>query len=207
MKHTSTVVRLLFLALFVFVLAAGKTMLWLLLFATSFLAALIFGRVYCGYACPMNTLMIPAEWICKKLKIRPQQTPKWLQSGVISWIALAASVAAVFITKRFLRVELPILPIWLLIAIIVTLLYGPAAFHNLMCPFGALQKVAGRFARFSKRVDKAACIGCKLCEKACPPNAITVMAEDGKAVINTTFCHQCTNCRQICPKDAIRYCK
>lgn len=207
MKHITTIIRLLFLALFVFFLAIGKPMLWLGLFAISLLAALIFGRIYCGYACPMNTLMISAEWISKKLKIQTRKAPKWLRSGYFSWISLIVSIAALLLLKRFLHIDLPILPIWLAIAIIITLVYGPAVFHNLICPFGALQRLFGRYARLSKRVDKTACIGCKLCEKACPSDSITVVDDEKKAVIKTALCHQCTNCQQACPKDAIHYSK
>jgi ferredoxin-type protein NapH len=207
MKHITTIIRLLFFALFIFFLATGKTMLWLGLFAVSLLAALIFGRIYCGYVCPMNTLMIPAEWISKKLTIQTQKTPEWLRSGYFSWVSLVVSIAALLLLKRFLHIDLPILPIWLAIAIIITLVYGPAVFHNFICPFGALQKLIGRFGRLSKKVDKAACIGCKLCVKACPSEAIVVMDEEEKAVINIALCHQCTSCQQACPKDAIHYSK
>lgn len=207
MKHITTIIRFLFLALFVFLLATGKIMLWLGLFAISLLAALIFGRIYCGYVCPMNTLMIPAEWISKKLKIQTQKTPRWLRSGYFAWLALVISIAAMLLLKRFLHIDLPILPIWLAVAVLITLRYKPAVFHNLICPFGTLQKLFGRFGRLSKKVDETACIGCKLCEKVCPSNAIAVMGEEKKAVINTALCHQCTNCQQVCPKEAIHYSK
>lgn len=62
MKYAVTIIRL-FLSAFLFVLANGRMMLWLGLFGVSLLAALVFGRIYCGYVCPMNTVMIPADWI------------------------------------------------------------------------------------------------------------------------------------------------
>lgn len=205
MKHIVTIIRLVFLALFTFLLATGNMMLWLGLFAVSLLAALIFGRIYCGYVCPMNTMMIPTEWISKKLRIQTQKVPKWLGNGYFAWITLLVSILAMLISKRFLHINLPILPIWLAVAVLLTLRYKPSVFHNLICPFGALQKLLGRFARRATNVDETACIGCKLCEKVCPSDAIAIIGEDKKANINIALCHQCINCQQVCPKKAIRY--
>jgi len=205
MKYIANIIRILFIALFLFLLVNGKTMLWLALFGVSLVAALIFGRIYCGYVCPMNTVMIPVEWLSKKLKLQTSNTPKWLKNGYFTWIALVVSIAVMLLSKRLLHIDLPVLPFWLIISLLVTLRYKPEVFHNLICPFGALQRTFGRFARLSENVNKDACIGCKLCEKACPSKAIIVSSEDKNAVINTALCHQCTNCRQACPKNAINY--
>ena len=207
MKYITNIIRILFLALFIFLLANGKVVLWLALFGAILVIALIFGRIYCGYVCPMNTLMIPIEWLSKKLKLQTADAPKWLKNGYFKWITLGISIAVMLLSKRLLHIDLPILPFWLVMSILITLRYKPAVFHNLICPFGALQRSFGRFARLSQKVDKDACVGCKLCEKACPSNAIVVFSEDKKAVINTALCHQCIKCQQVCPKDAIHYSK
>lgn len=205
MKHAATAIRLLFLALFLFLLANGNVMPWLALFAVSLIVALFFGRVYCGYVCPMNTLMGLSEWVSKKLKLQTAKTPGWLQNGYFPWITLGVSVAVMVLSKQLLHMNLPILPFWLVISGAVTLRYKPEVFHNLICPFGALQRTFGRFAKRTRKVDADACIGCGLCKKACPANAIVISKESRKAEINKTFCHQCTRCTVVCPRNAIHY--
>ena len=207
MKYIITTIRVLFFALFIFLLLNGKMMLWIALYAVSLLVALLFGRVYCGYVCPMNTLMIPTEWLSKKLKLQTDKSPKWLRSGKFAWFALIGSIAVMLLAKKVLHKNIPILLIWLVVSILITLRYKPAVFHNLICPFGAIQKVFGRFAKFSEKVNKESCIGCKLCEKVCPSEAIEVKSIDKKAKIETSLCLQCTNCQQVCPKNAIHYSK
>jgi ferredoxin-type protein NapH len=191
--------------LFLFIMANGKMTIWLGLFAVSLLVALIFGRVYCGYVCPMNTLMIPAEWFSKKLKFQTSNTPKWLGNGYFTWITLFGSITAMILLKKMLHINFPMLLFWFVVSVLITLRWKPVVFHNLICPYAGLQRTFGRFARLSKKIDREACIACKLCEKVCPSNAITISADEKKAVINTALCHQCTDCRQVCPKEAIHY--
>lgn len=207
MKHISTITRIIFFALFIALIHKGKMMLWFGIYALGLVLALVFGRIYCGYACPMNTLMIPTEWLSKKLKIQTNKTPKWLQSGKIAWIALFGSLAIILFARRVLKKNIPILLIWLGISVLVTLRYKPHVFHNLLCPFGILQKIFGSSPIFSKRVIADGCIGCKRCEKVCPTEAIIVNKEDKKATIVNSMCLQCVNCVQICPTNAIKYSK
>lgn len=204
MKYLKTLIQVVFFALFLYLIFSGKTFVWLAIFVISLIAAVLFGRIYCGYICPMNTLMKPVEWISKKLKIQTNSTPKWLQSGIVVWFALGITIIVMVISKKALNINIPVFLIWLMLSVLITLRYKPAVFHNYICPFGALQKIFGKYAKFSYTVDENKCVGCKACEEVCPTEAIKV-TDNQNAVINKTYCLQCSECKNICTTKAIKY--
>lgn len=205
MKRWKEGVPWLFLGLFVLVVSRGKVVLWLVLYAASLPLVYFFGRIYCGYVCPMNTVMKISEKLAKGLRWTPEEAPKWLESGRFPWITLVASAALMIFSRAVLHKNIPILLLWLVISFGVTLRYKPSVFHNLICPFGVLQKVFSGKPFYTHEVDKAGCIGCSLCEKVCPSEAILVLKADHKAEIQRSLCLQCGSCVGVCPKDTIAY--
>ncbi len=56
-------------------------------------------------------------------------------------------------------------------------------------------------ASHKAKVDPSKCIGCGLCEKHCPYDAVHVL--HGKATVAEIFCEGCGACLQVCPQQAI----
>lgn len=197
--------RILFLAIFILLMSRGAMVMWLAIFGITVILALLLGRVFCGWICPMNTIMIPAEWLSKKLNLQAKDAPNWLKSKSLPWLVFLLMILTMIFAKRLFGVQIPILSYLLVLSVIITLRYKPEIFHNYICPFGVLQSLTGRSAFFTERVNHDKCIGCKLCETVCPSEAVKVSKETKKANINPKLCHQCFNCQLICPKDAISY--
>jgi polyferredoxin len=197
--------RILFLIIFLLLVTRGAMVMWLGIFGVTMILALLLGRIFCGWICPMNTVMLPTEWLSKKLNLQTKDAPNWLKSGVIPWIMLFIMIATMIFAKRMFGVQIPILLYLVIFSVIVTLRYKPEIFHNYICPFEPLQNLTGKFALFTEKVNHVQCIGCKLCETVCPSEAVKVSKKSKKANINPGLCHQCFNCQLICPENAISY--
>jgi len=205
MKKIRKSVQLAFLVLFLFVIAKGNMFIWLGLFLISLIGARLFGRFYCGYICPMNTVMGVTSKFSKKLNWQTNNVPKFLKTRWLPWLVLLLMVISMILAKKILKQELPILIILMVISVVVTFRYEKWVFHNHFCPYGALLSLTGKRARFSTEVDSSLCIGCKKCESICPSKSIVVDDGNKVAQIDKATCHQCQKCTSICPVNAIHY--
>ena len=205
MKMARVLIQIIFFGIFLIIIKNGNMVLWLSIFLISLLGAALFVRFYCGYICPMNTVMGVTGKIAKKMKWQTNKVPKFLNSRILPWIVLALMVGSVILSKRILQRDLPILVILMILSVLVTLRFEEWVFHNHICPYGALLSLTGKRAKFSTKVDHSLCIGCKKCEAVCPSRAIKVAMDIKKASVDSSICHQCQACTEVCPVDAIAY--
>lgn len=168
----------------------------------SILLAAFFGRFYCGFACPINTLMRPVSWLGKKLGIQKKQVPGFLKTQKPRWIvfglfAIGLGYTIYTITQgRKFPLPLIIIPLGLLTAFFI----NEKSWHRYLCPWGVLFSLT---ARFSKRGMKAKdCTGCSICKTNCPGDAI-VMEKGKGAVVDPTHCLLCFECKEKCPIKAM----
>lgn len=78
---------------------------------------------------------------------------------------------------------------------------------NLMDFLGPLARPVERLCKKAlsqtPRIDGAKCVGCGICAKSCPGQAIAMTAPGKKARISQNACIHCYCCHELCPQKAV----
>lgn len=193
-----------FFCLFVVLVITGKMQVWMLVFVGSLFAALLLGRVYCGWICPINTGIEWIDRLYKHLGIKRKPVPSWIKKPFVRYMMLSLFLIA-FVTVFVTGKRLPVLPVLFIIGIMLSLLFVPSLWHRYLCPYGVLLHFTGFFARKSYKVDADKCIKCGICKKACPAEAAEMKGNIVFPEIKPGFCLVCSACSDACPKKAISY--
>lgn len=72
---------------------------------------------------------------------------------------------------------------------------GKASIHP---PVPTPEKFRGKIV-----YDRDTCIGCKMCIRVCPANAIEFIPETKRVRIWITQCIFCSQCNDVCPKNSL----
>ena len=200
-KALQRIIQVLFLAIFVFLLAKQKIQLWMALFLISVIASFVFGRLYCGWACPINTVLGPITWVKKKLHIKSIPIPSFLAKTWVRLVSLALFIA-VFVFIMRTGKKLPVLPVLFYLGVFVTLLFPEEFWHRYLCPYGTILSLPSRKAKFSMTIDAGKCNNCNACSRVCPALAI---GKEDKHFIRKRDCLACMQCERVCKQDAIGF--
>ncbi|MEL7556545.1 hypothetical protein SDC9_16313 [bioreactor metagenome] len=197
------IIEIVFLGLFEILFFRGSIQLWLAVFVAGALLSLFFGRIYCGYICPMNTLFRPIAWTRKKLGIDPLKTPGFLKYPAFRFLCIGLFFGSMLITKR-MGIKLPLPGIITGISVLFVLFFEETLWHNGVCPYGTILSFSSRFAKKGMAVDESVCVSCGKCQKPCPANAIDTL-DTRKRRIRKPDCLVCLSCAEVCSVKAIRY--
>ncbi|QTA38175.1 4Fe-4S binding protein [Thermosipho ferrireducens] len=202
-KFLRTVTEILAFLLFLFLFFNGKLQSWILIFGGLAILSLFFGRFYCGWICPIQTVFRPVGWIYKKLRIKRFSTPKFMKHPVVRYIILLFFIG-LLIAIRVLKIKIPLLLFILIGAFIITLFFKEEFWHKVLCPYGAILSIVSQPAMFGLEIEESECIGCGLCQKVCNANAIKSLNNKKRRIINNE-CLLCFECKNVCPVKVISY--
>lgn len=166
--------------------------------------AAFFGRFYCGWICPINTVIKPTAVLSKALGLSKKNVPEFLKSETPRWIVFGLFVVGLIYTIYTISIgrKFPLPLIIIPLGIISTLFINENSWHRYLCPWGVLFSLTGRFSK--RGIKSSNCISCSICEQKCPAEAIKVSKTE-KAIIDPTYCLLCLDCKSNCPKNALSY--
>jgi len=177
--------------------------------------ALVGGRAFCSWVCPVNVITDAAHW----LRLRLPLPPGWRPQRQLRWWALF-SVIVVATTTGTLAFELlnPVTLIyracvfgagsaWALVLCIFLfdLLVSRRGWCGHLCPVGAFYAGLGQLSWMRIRAgNRTACTDCGDCFEVCPePHVITpALKGSGSTLIASGDCTNCGRCIDVCP-DAV----
>jgi NosR/NirI family transcriptional regulator, nitrous oxide reductase regulator len=150
----------------------------LLFFIIPLLFALAYGRVFCAGVCPLGAIQ-------ELTGIRPVKLPKFVEILLASvpfiYLAIAilfSSTNSQFIICRYdpfvgiFRLDAPYTMIIFGALLLLAGVFVNRPYCRFLCPYGVLLNIFSRFAGKHLTITPAECTNCRLCEEACPYNAI-----------------------------------
>ena len=147
-------------------------------FALPLLTALFFGRTFCAAVCPLGAVQDAVVW-------KPQKIPLWVNHvlSVVPIVYLGFAILFVatgtgFLICRwdpfigFFRMNAPFHMLLFGGVILIVGMFIARPYCRFLCPYGVLLAWMSRFSRRHATITPDECIQCRLCEDACPFDAI-----------------------------------
>ena len=199
---------------------------YLLWFVGSFAAfALLFGRMLCGFVCPLGFLQDVAHEARQALRIEGialnervyaiLRFIKWVMLVLFLGISLIGGSFCDFCPAAALTPALAGFKTslyfsgFMMIAVIVSGFFKRRCFCNI-CPMGYLLGLPHRASLARLKKDAVACTECGACYEACPMGIKSIFTvregKDERAIdVTTTDCIFCGECVRKCPEDGALY--
>lgn len=91
----------------------------------------------------------------------------------------------------------------LLVLILALAVWKGRFWCNVVCPAGTVLGFLSKFSLLKPKLDRAKCVKCRSCEKACKARSIDIAA----GTIDRTTCVACFDCGAVCQKGALKWSK
>ena len=188
----------------------------LILLGVVVLGTLLFGRVFCGWICPLGTLGEGMAALGRRLGIRPLRVPpgvdrplRWLKgavlvgitlwawrAGTLAWRDYDPWVAWMHLSAGWEEVgERPWAYVVLAGAVLLPSLWIERFWCRYLCPLGALLAPLQRLAWWKVVRVPDRCVRCGACDRACPVGLEPLGAER----VRSGECLACGRCVEACP--------
>jgi ferredoxin-type protein NapH len=177
--------------------------------------ALIGGRMFCAWACPINPVTDLAGWLRVRLDIRPtfllsRNTRYFVLAltlilSVLTGLAAFEWVSPVGMMHREILFGLGFGGTVILAIFFFDLFILKHGWCGHLCPLGAFWSLVGKVNPTLKvRFDKTTCTHCGECAKVCPePQVLNLKLLEARGLVFSGECSNCGRCTPVCPEGSL----
>jgi len=183
--------------------------------------ALVGGRTYCAWVCPVNPVTDLAAWLRRRLRIEKsvrisRRVRYWLLGATLVLAGATGTIAWELVNPVSMLHRGLIFGVGAAWAVVIAvflfdLLFSQRGWCGHLCPVGAFYCAVG--AKSLVRVTaprRAACDNCNDCYVVCPEMQVIKPAlkgtgPDSSPVIMSPECTNCGRCIDVCAKDVFRF--
>lgn len=182
--------------------------------------ALIGGRVYCSWVCPINPVTDAAHWLHDRMDLKKGWQPKsgtryWVLGAVLAVSALSGTIAWEFVNPVSMLHRGLIFGVgfaWTFVAAVFVfdLFVSRRGWCGHLCPVGTFYGLLGlgSVLRVSA-VKRAECDDCMDCFAVCPEMHVITPALRGKTdetpLVLSADCTNCGRCVDVCALDVFEF--
>ena len=185
-------------------------------FACFFIPIVLFGKLFCGFICPMGLVQDTLHVARQKTGITGfSLTDKLYERlSLIKWTAVMLFLGMGFAGLDFCNI-CPVITLspafsgfktsiyvsgFIMLFVLIGSFFKKRFFCNI-CPLGLLMGLCHPISLVRLKKDCTACTECGACYNACPMGIKTVYTEREKVNVTTTNCIMCGECIRNCPED------
>lgn len=183
------------------------------------LGTLFFGRVFCGYFCPLGALQEWLRALGKKIGFKkdleiPEKADKYLRYA--KYLVLLVVIYFSFYLNDLIfrnydpytslmhfgqEFEEKIFGYGVLALVLVGAFFSKSLWCRYFCPLGAFFAIVKKFSFFKIKRDAKTCTSCGLCNLNCPAQLKIKTADE----IKSADCISCGKCVSTCPENSLDY--
>jgi ferredoxin-type protein NapH len=178
--------------------------------------ALIGGRTFCGWVCPVNLVTDAAGWLRVRLRMPdfiafPRTARYWVLGVSLVLSALLGVAAFEWVSPiSMLHREVVFGAGAGLTAVaglfLFDLLVVKHGWCGHLCPLGAFYSLLGRVALVRVRFDDSTCSRCTECARVCPePKVLDFKQAEENGMVVSGECSNCARCITICPENSLGF--
>ena len=180
--------------------------------------ALIGGRMFCSYVCPVNIITDIANYLRNKLGFNQIQKKQPATRFIRYWIlglSLVLSfvlglsafefISPISMTHRGLIFGLGFGWAAMLVIFLFDLFVLKNGWCGHICPLGGFYGVIGKYSLLRVDHNKDNCPACMECKVVCPESQVLFMIDKESLQVHNGECTNCARCIEVCDDDALKF--